>query len=142
MVGNTTSPPTITAVENTTISYLLSRVLSGNKICKATALAACLPQWLGDIEENNPIPPDIPELLAHLLLPFGTSSTLEQIEKLPLPDSFTGSQKWMTKLHVLMDNKAHEKLLQKLESMGDQEVSFEDLCEQENGKDTVQFKHR
>lgn len=144
MVGNTTSPPAVTTAKNTTISYLLFRVLSGNKICRATELAACLPQWLGDVEKNNPIPPDIPELLAHILLPFGTSSILKHIGNLPVPDSLTGSQRWMIKLRILMDNKAHERLLQKLESMGDQEVSFQDLCdsEQENGKDTAQFKHR
>ncbi|KAJ5399721.1 hypothetical protein N7465_010210 [Penicillium sp. CMV-2018d] len=156
MVGNTTSPPAVTTAKNTTISYLLFRVLSGNKICKATELAACLPQWLGDVEKNNPIPPDIPELLAHILLPFGTSSILKHIGNLPVPDSLTGSQRWMIKLRILMDNKAHERLLQKLESMGDQEVSFQDLCdsEQENAQEdsmddylvvdpnrTLQFDH-
>ncbi|KAF7519923.1 hypothetical protein PCG10_009691 [Penicillium crustosum] len=159
MAGNTPPPPAVTAAENTTtekttISYLLFRVLSGNKICKATELAACLPQWLSDIEDNNPIPPEIPELLTHLLLPFGTSSTLEDIEKLSGTHSLVGSQKWMMKLRVLMENKAHKKLLQKLESMGDQEVSFEDLCDQENAQEnsmddylvvgpkwTLQFDH-
>jgi hypothetical protein len=41
---------------------------------------------------------------------------------------------------VLMDNKAHERLLQKLGSIPDQQISFEDLCEQENGKDCLSVK--
>lgn len=142
MMGNTTSPPAVTAAENAQISYLLFRLLSGNKICKATELAACLPKWLGDVEDNNPIPPDIPELLAHLLLPFCTPSVLEHIANFSFPDSLTRSQKWMMKLRILMENKTDEKLLRQLKSMGDQEVAFQDLGDEENGKDTVQFKHR
>ncbi|CAI7603408.1 unnamed protein product [Penicillium discolor] len=154
MMGNTTSPPAVTAAENAKISYLLFRLLSGNKICKATELAACLPKWLGGVEDNNPIPPDIPELLAHLLLPFCTSSVLEHIANLSFPDSLTRSQKWMMKLRILMENKTDEKLLRQLKSMGDQEVAFQDLGYEENAQEdsvddylvvdpkrTVQFDH-
>jgi hypothetical protein len=31
-----------------------------------------LPKWLNDFEENKPVSPGMPELLAHFLLPFGT----------------------------------------------------------------------
>lgn len=137
MVENTVSSLAVIAPEDATVSYLLSRVLSGSKICKAAELAAFLPQWLSDVKEKKPVSPDIPELLAHLLLPFGTPAILSQIERLQVPDSLTNRQRWMVKLIILMDNKAHERLLQKLESIPDQQISFEDLCDQENGKDTV-----
>jgi hypothetical protein len=135
MDGNTTSP-TITTTENATVSYLLSRVLSGDKICKASDLAALFPQWLNDFEENKPVSPGIPELLTHLLLPFGTTAMLERLEE--MGPSLADTEGWMVKLHALMANKAHERMLQKLESMADEEVSFEDLCGKKNGKATVQ----
>ncbi|CAI7657799.1 unnamed protein product [Penicillium glandicola] len=133
MEGNTTSAPAVTASEDATISYLLSRVMSGGKICRATELAACLPRWFRNVKENKPISPDLPELLTHLLLPLGTSAILEHIERLQIPDSLTPRQGWMVKLHALMDNNAHERLLQKLQSLPDQQISFETLCEQDNG---------
>ncbi|KGO42981.1 hypothetical protein PEXP_027300 [Penicillium expansum] len=135
MVENTVSSLAVIAPEDATVSYLLSRVLSGSKICKAAELAAFLPQWLSDVKEKKPVSPDIPELLAHLLLPFGTPAILSQIERLQVPDSLTDRQRWMVKLIILMDNKAHERLLQKLESIPDQQISFEDLCDQENAQE-------
>jgi ABC-type arginine transport system permease subunit len=36
--------------------------------------------WLNDFEENKPVSPGMPELLAHFLLPFGTPAMLEQID--------------------------------------------------------------
>ncbi|EKV06297.1 hypothetical protein Pdw03_3462 [Penicillium digitatum] len=135
MAESIISPQAVTAPEDAIVSHLLSRVLSGSKICKAAELAAFLPRWLSEIKENKPVSPDIPELLAHLLLPFGTSAILEHIERLQVPDSLTDRQKWMVKLLVLMDNKAHERLLQKLGSIPDQQISFEDLCEQENAQE-------
>ncbi|KAF9247976.1 hypothetical protein DTO013E5_5065 [Penicillium roqueforti] len=115
--------------EAATFSYLF---LSGDETCKATDLAAFLPRWLSEVNENRLIPPGIPELLTHLLLPFGTRDILEHIAKLRIPDSLTDVQKWMVKLQVLVDNKAHERLLQKLESIPDQMISFEDICGQSN----------
>ncbi|KOS46461.1 hypothetical protein ACN38_g2665 [Penicillium nordicum] len=137
MVGNTTSPAVDSAEidENGRITYLLFRVLSGHKTCEATTLATCLPQWLGDIEEHNPVHPDIPELLTHLLIPFGTTSIPKDVEKLSVPESLDGSQKWMMKLRILMDNKAHERLLQKFGAMEGKGGSFEDLSEQENAQE-------
>ncbi|KAJ5513514.1 hypothetical protein N7463_003066 [Penicillium fimorum] len=136
---NTKTPPAIGAGEDATVSYLLSRVLSGDKICRATELAACLPQWFSDVKENKPIALGSPELLSRLLLPFGTPAILEHIEGLQIPDSLTDRQRWMIKLRVLMNNKAHERLLQKLESLQDQQVSFETLCEQENEDGTDDY---
>ncbi|KAJ5383887.1 hypothetical protein N7517_001798 [Penicillium concentricum] len=129
---STKCPPAFSAGEDATVSYLLSRILSGGRICRATELAACLPRWFSDLKENKPIAPGSPELLCRLTLPFGTPSILEQIESLQIPDSLTDRQRWMAKLRILMDNKAHERLLQKLESLQDQQISFEALCEQEN----------
>ncbi|KAJ5959651.1 uncharacterized protein N7479_006801 [Penicillium vulpinum] len=151
MVGNTTFPPAITAGEDAIVSDLLSRVLSGGKICKATELATCLPRWFSHVKENKPTSPDIPELLARLLFPFGTPAILEHIERLKIPNSLTDRQSWMVKLRVLMDNKAHERLLQKLESLPDQQVLFTALCEQDkdgmdeylvvDSKRTLQFDY-
>ncbi|CAG7956569.1 unnamed protein product [Penicillium nalgiovense] len=132
MDGNTTSP-IITTTENATVGYLLSRVLSGGKICKAREVAAFLRQWLNDFEENRPVPPDIPELLTHLLLPFGTTAMLERLEGTGA--SLADTEGWMVKLHALMANKAHERMLQNLESMADEELSFEDLCGKENAQE-------
>ncbi|KAJ6151989.1 hypothetical protein N7497_006308 [Penicillium chrysogenum] len=139
MDGNTPSP-TITTNENDIVSYLLSRVLSGDKICKASQLAALLPKWLNDFEENKPVSPGMPELLAHFLLPFGTPAMLEQLEGMEA--ALADTEGWTTKLHALIANKAHERMLQKLESMADEELSFEDLCGKENGKATVQSELR
>ncbi|KAJ6188360.1 hypothetical protein N7519_003268 [Penicillium mononematosum] len=132
MDGNTASP-TITTTENATVSYLLSRVLSGDKICKASELTAFLSQWLNDFEENKPVSPGIQELLTHLLLPFGTTAMLERLEGMEA--SLADTEGWMVKLHALMANKAHERMLQKLESMADEELSFEDLCGKENAQE-------
>ncbi|KAJ5435001.1 hypothetical protein N7491_005596 [Penicillium cf. griseofulvum] len=132
---NTTSPPAITAGDDATINYLLSGVLSGGEICKATELAACLPLWFSDVKENKPIASAIPELLGRLLLPFGTPAVLEHVERLQAPDSLTDRQRWMEKLRVLMNDEAHERLLQKLESLQDQQLSFKTLYEQENEDD-------
>ncbi|OQE46831.1 hypothetical protein PENCOP_c001G01256 [Penicillium coprophilum] len=136
---NIKSPPAINAGEDATVSYLLSRVLSGGKICRATELAACLPRWFSYVKENKPIASGSPELLCRLLLPFGTPVILEHIESLQPSDSLTNRQRWMVKLRVLMDNKADERLLQKLESLQDQELSLETLCEQENGDGTDNY---
>ncbi|CAG8892456.1 unnamed protein product [Penicillium egyptiacum] len=135
MERNATSSPAVNASDDATVSYLLSRVLSGGKICRVTELAAFLPQWLGSIKENKPVSPDIPELLTHLLLPFGTTAILEHLERPQPSDSLSERQRWMVKLRILMDNKAHERMLQKLESMADQQLSFEDLCELENAQE-------
>ncbi|KGO74734.1 hypothetical protein PITC_083430 [Penicillium italicum] len=139
MVENTISPLAVPAPEDATVSCLLSRLLSGSKICKAAELATLLPHWLSDVEENKPISPGLPELLAHLLLPFGTTATLEHIERVHATDDLTATQRWLVKLRVLVDNNAHEKLLQKLESIPDQQISFEDLCEQENEDNTDDY---
>ncbi|KAJ5835607.1 hypothetical protein N7447_001633 [Penicillium robsamsonii] len=136
---NTKSPHVIIAGEDATVSYLLSWVLSGAKFCRASDLAACLPRCFSDVKENKPIGRSSPELLSRLLLPFGTSVVLEHIESLQIPGSFADRQSWMVKLRVLMDNKAHERLLQKLESLQDQQVSFETLCEQENETGTDDY---
>ncbi|KXG48283.1 uncharacterized protein PGRI_021530 [Penicillium griseofulvum] len=124
--------PAITAGEDATVNYLLSGVLSGGEICKASELAACLSRWFSDVKEDKPVASAIPELLGRLLLPFGTPTVLERMERSQTPDSFPDRQRWMEKLRVLMDDEAHERLLQKLESLQDQQLSFKTLCEQEN----------
>jgi hypothetical protein len=134
-----TKSPAITAGEDATVNYLLSVVLSGGEICKALELAACLSQWFSDVKEDKPVASAIPELLGRLLLPFSTPTILEHMERFQTPNSLTDRQMWMEKLRILMDDEAHERLLQKLEYLQDQQLSFKTLCERENGNFPVRF---
>lgn len=130
-----TTPTGITGDENT-VGFMLSRVLSGGSIYRKTELASLFPRWISDLKENKLLSPRLPELLARVLRPFGTPNAHQCIEELEVPKSFPAAHQWMSEIQILIDDKADERFLQNLECLPDRVISFEELCQQPQGKDT------
>lgn len=133
MADLVTSLPTVVTGEENTVDYLLSRVLSEGPIYRKTELISYFPHWLEDVKENKPVSARVPELLARVLLSFGTSAAHKSIEDFKASRDFFTSQAWMVELRILINDKADERFLQNLNFLPDRVISFEELCVHHKG---------